>query len=296
MKIISIILIIGLPILCSAQAPKITVTKITKIETSYPSWSPDGKSIVCQSNRNDDNSEIYITNDRGTGIKRLTFNTGNDEYPVFSLDGTKISFVSEKDGDQEVYLMNADGSGQVNVTNSSSKEIHPQFSRDGRKIIFNSDRLGNMDIFTVDLQTKMVEQLSTSPHNDTYAHWSPVSDEVVFAKWMRDDKGVVNTEVFLLDVSTKQETRLTNHAGFDGWPTWSGDGKFILFGSNRENGKDFDIYRMNRDGSEMTKLTNGSAEGASFTKPVVARDGSSRVICTRTKEGNVEVFILLLAP
>jgi TolB protein len=283
--------LLSLNALC--QEKKTVLQKITNIETSYPSWSPDGRSIVCQSNRNDGNSDIYVTDDKGGNIKRLTNNTGNDEYPVFSPDGRKIAFVSQKDGNQEIYLMDSNGGAQVNLTNHSSKDIHPQFSPDGRKLIFNSDRNGNFDLFLMDIETRKIEQLTDSPDNDTYAHWLPNGDKVVFAKWLKIDSGKTNTEIFLFDIHSRKELRLTHDALFDGWPTASNDGRSILFASNRANGKDFQIYSMNIDGSNLKKLTNGETDGSSYTKPVVAKDGSNRIVCTRSKDGNVEVFILI---
>ena len=84
------------------------IKKHTNIETSYPYWSPDEKQIVFQSNRNDDDTEIYTMNADGTGIKRLTFSKGYDETPIWSPDGNSILFTSYRDGNTEIYLMDTD--------------------------------------------------------------------------------------------------------------------------------------------------------------------------------------------
>jgi Tol biopolymer transport system component len=49
----------------------------------------------------------------GSGQRKLTERGYN---PRWSPDGTKISFVTNRDGYKEIYVMNADGSGQVNVS------------------------------------------------------------------------------------------------------------------------------------------------------------------------------------
>ena len=79
----------------SGQVSTSGITKLTNIETSYPYWSPDGTKIVFQSNRLDDNSEIYIMDSDGRNIERLTYSEGFDENPIWSPDGKHILFCFE---------------------------------------------------------------------------------------------------------------------------------------------------------------------------------------------------------
>lgn len=70
-----------------------------------PSWHPDGRRIVFSSNMDDwredlrtygHNFELYIINLDGSGLERLTFNKTFDSFPMFSPDGRKISFGSNR--------------------------------------------------------------------------------------------------------------------------------------------------------------------------------------------------------
>ena len=63
-------------------------------------------------------------NPDGSGVTPLT-NTRKDRSPVWSPDGSKIAFGSNRDGNDEIYVMNADGSGQVNLTNSPAFDYAP---------------------------------------------------------------------------------------------------------------------------------------------------------------------------
>ena len=73
------------------------------------------------------------TNDEFANQMRLTNHSANDHNPVFTTDGSRIVFVSDRDGNNEIYIMNADGSEQTRLTNNSADDrapatIQPRFS------------------------------------------------------------------------------------------------------------------------------------------------------------------------
>ena len=113
---------------------------------SSPAWSPDGRRIAFESER-DGNDEIYVMNADGSGVARLTVNDAIDGSPAWSPDGQRIAFDSLRDDNFEVYLMNADGSGVTRLTNNDARDWHPVWSPDGRRIAFESNRDGNAEIY-----------------------------------------------------------------------------------------------------------------------------------------------------
>jgi dipeptidyl aminopeptidase/acylaminoacyl peptidase len=96
-----------------------------------PSWSPDGRKVAFASTRDDPNpnncspciTEIYTVNADGAGLTRLTNTAGQNTKPVWSPDGTKIAFQTNRDGNQEIYSMNPDGSGQTNLTSNPANDV-----------------------------------------------------------------------------------------------------------------------------------------------------------------------------
>lgn len=110
---------------------------------NFLSWSPDGRWIAFEADRDRDDPEIYLANAiDGTNQQRLTFTRALDEVPSWSPDGTRILFSSDmhgepQSGDYDIYIMNADGSEQVRLTRTPGAASYPTMSPDGQKIAYS---------------------------------------------------------------------------------------------------------------------------------------------------------------
>lgn len=284
-------------LLMGVDAPAGKLLKVTPVESSYPFWSPDGTKIVFHSDRNG-NLDIYTMNADGTGLARLTDHPAIDQTPVWSPDGTKIIFQSLRDGNEELYVMNADGSNPVNITRHPANESHPYWSPDSQNIIFNTTRDdGETDeVYTMKADGTDLKRLTKNDIWDTYASWSPDGKKILYRSRIKapgitydGEPMEFNSEIFLMDADGSSPVNLSNHKAFDGWPSWSPDGKRILFSSNRSGA--FQIYVMNADGSNVRELVKSQGPEEELTKPIWSRDGS-KVVFTRTRDGNVEIFTL----
>ena len=58
-------------------------------------------------------------------MKRLTNDPGDDAFPSWSPDGTRIAFASSRDGNVEIYVMDADGTNLVRLTNDPAEDSSP---------------------------------------------------------------------------------------------------------------------------------------------------------------------------
>lgn len=312
MKIIIIfwVTLLLIPFESFGQAKNRTITKLTNIETSYPYWSPDGSMIVFQSNRNDiDNTDIYTMTTNGKNLKRLTTAEGYDELPIWSPNGKQIVFSSTRDGNYEIYIMEANGENQRNLSNHAGYDSHPNFSPDGKKIIFNSTRdmpnhdeimtftrESNVELYEMDIDGGNVKRVTNYFSWDTYPDISPDGNKIAFRRRIVDTvmgREIGNSEVFIANRDGSGAYNLSNHPAYDGWPSWSPDGNKIAFASDRERMENWQIYTINIDGTNLTRLTEFDIQGAEFAKPQWSPDGT-RIICTRTKDGNVEIILIEL--
>ena len=134
-------------------------TRLTHRNPSYyPAWSsPDGSRIAYNSLPSFDdygkghiawgaNHEIYVMDADGRNKKRLTWAEGSDFWPVWSPDGERIAFVSERDGGYEIYVMDADGRNEIRLTYDAGNNANVAAALawspepDSHRIVFERDR------------------------------------------------------------------------------------------------------------------------------------------------------------
>ncbi|HLJ10036.1 MAG TPA: hypothetical protein VKU82_02545, partial [Planctomycetaceae bacterium] len=92
--------------------------------------------------------EIAAVGADGGDVKRLTNSRSLDDYPVYSPDGKRLAFTSNRDGNYEIYVIDADGARPVNVTRNAALDNFPAWTPDG-SLAFVSNRAEGFDIYVV---------------------------------------------------------------------------------------------------------------------------------------------------
>lgn len=100
-------------------------------------------------------------------LTRIGTDTATGTDPVFSADGSRIAFVSQRDGNPEIYVMNADGTGATRVTTDPQVDGRPAFTPDGQMIVFHSARGGKQQIWSVNIDGSGLTQLTRDSVNSS---------------------------------------------------------------------------------------------------------------------------------
>ncbi|MHB0857783.1 MAG: DPP IV N-terminal domain-containing protein [Anaerolineae bacterium] len=199
----------------------------------------------------EDTWSIYTMRSDGSDPVRLTDGDHNDTSPMWSPDGRRIAFVSDRDGNREIYVMNANGSDQMNITSDGADDWTPSWSPDGQRIAFASFRDGNWEIYVMDAGGTNVTRLTRNTAADYAPGWSPDGEQLAFAS---NRNG--NPDIYLMQADGSGQVRFTEDPATDQAPAWSPDGERLLWESYREN--NMEIYAALPDGSDLQNLSQDS--------------------------------------
>jgi tol-pal system beta propeller repeat protein TolB len=183
-----------------------------------PEWSPDGKQIVCYSNRGACRLQIWIVNADGTDMQNVSNAfTSNNSRPSWSPDGSKIAFVSDRDGNSEIYVMNADGSNQTRLTHDNADDVMPKWSPDGKQIVFESNRAGINTLYIMNADGSDVKRVFANPQFDATPAFGNGGKRLYFSSLRTH-----NWELYYHDMATGEDHPLTAIGrGYNRFPQWT---------------------------------------------------------------------------
>ncbi len=227
--------------------------------------------------------QIWVAHADMTGQRQLTSEAANSGWPVWSPDGTRLAFDSDRadpdpsddDAINDIFTMDADGTDITRITDSVGFSSDPAWSPDGRSIAFSAD-LGQypsgQGLYVARKDGSHRRRVTTLPATaslDGAPRFSPDGRQLAFTRYRGDDDGAV----FTVDVRGHALHRLTSHDIGAGDAAWSPDGRWIVFEASPDPGLRGDIYRVRRDGRHLRNLTRNDPGLEGSADPVYSPDG-----------------------
>ncbi len=220
------------------------------VSNTFPAFSASGDLIAFSSNRDGD-FDIYLMEKDGSNIVRVTDNTHNDYWPSW-LGDSLIIFDSNMNGNEEIYSIRVNGTGLNRLTfDTAAYDGVANVSKNGW-IAFDSNRQPDRlaDVWIMNIDGSDQKALTAQKESNGHPSLSPEGDRLLFKIKISEQV----QQIFELHLATGTIEQITHTPVVSYHPSYSPDGKNIVFASNEDG--DFEIYTFNRATSKLEKQTD----------------------------------------
>ena len=253
-------------------------------------WSPDGKRLVFQSEREAGNPfyQIYVLDLTSGETERVSPGVGKTICAFFRPGTDEIEFAST----------------HADPKSKQYQDEELAFRASGKERRYSWDYDPEMDIFSHNRKTGATKRLTTAKGYDAEGSYSPDGQWIAFSsmrqaydhaldakeKKMLDENASYFADIYIMRADGSEQRQLTNVPGYDGGPFFTPDGSRIVWRRFDESGIIADVWTMKPDGSDQRQITSfGSMSWAPYMHP-----SGQYIIFASNKLGfeNFELFMV----
>lgn len=223
----------------------------------YPAISPDGSTIAFAYK-----GDLYCVPANGGEARQLTTHAAYDSQPIWSPDGKKIAFTSNREGSLDVYVISAKGGAPTRLTTNSGKETPIAF-KDNDHVLFSANIMptaqSNLFAFSQVYEVSTeggrpklysvlpMENISINKNGQVLYHDKKGYEDA----WRKHHTSPITRDIWMLDNGKYQ--KLTTFKGEDRNPVWAADNQSFYYLSEQDGS--FNIYRRNIASGKDTQIT-----------------------------------------
>ena len=199
---------------------------------------------------------------------------------------TKVAYVTaEQRGNGRIYSLfvaDQDGENEFKIMEDDDPIMSPAWSPDSRRLAYVSFDGNRSSIRVQTLRTGNFIEVSRKPGINGAPAFSPDGRQLVITLGGVDG----NLDIHVLDINSRQTRRITTHRAIDTEGSWSPDGRYIYFTSDRSGGPQ--IYRVSANGGTPERVT---FEGSYNARPRLSPDGS-KLAMVHLDRGNYRIAVM----
>jgi Tol biopolymer transport system component len=253
-------------------AQSITLRSIASAESSSspvaslpsfaePALSPDRAEIAFVSG-----GDVWTVPSSGGEARLLVSHPATESRPLYSPDGRKMAFISNRAGNPDIYILTFDSGDLKRLTFDDGNDQLDGWSRDGRWIYFTSssrDISGMNDLYRVSVDGGTPMQVSADRYASEYfSSPSPDGKTVAFTArgiassqwWRKGHSHLDECEIWVMrDAQPPTYERVTEGGAKEMWPMWSADGASIFYVSDRSGAQN--IWTINFKSTSPRQIT-----------------------------------------